>query len=108
MRVISSLIKSSAHKLNIEMGRYQKIELENRKCTCCLESVIEDEVHFITQCHAYTEERRMLYQEAKLQCKHFANLSDENKFIWLMTVEDYKLITPWGHIYSMPLKKGQG
>ncbi len=36
--------------LNIELGRFRNIKLEDRICSLCHPNVIEDEFHFILQC----------------------------------------------------------
>ena len=38
----------SAHKLNIELGRYNNIERSERICTLCDAKEIEDEYHLIS------------------------------------------------------------
>ena len=38
----------SAHKLNIERGRYLNLKVEDRICNVCM--VIEDEMHALCQC----------------------------------------------------------
>ena len=47
-------IRMSAHKLNIELGRYNNIERSERICTLCDAKEIEDEYHFILQCPRYS------------------------------------------------------
>ena len=41
----------SCHKLEIEIGRYKKIPAESRFCQKCKSGKVEDEIHFITECH---------------------------------------------------------
>ena len=48
-------IRMSAHKLNIELGRYNNIERPEKICTLCDAKEIEDEYHFILQCPRYRE-----------------------------------------------------
>ena len=57
----------SAHKLKIEMGRYEKINRQERICTHCNLVVIEDEEHFILKCPAYST-----YSD-KIHRKYFMN-----------------------------------
>ena len=50
--------RCSNHKLAIEEGRHNVINLENRLCKFCLSiqvSVIEDEFHFILICPLFIE-----------------------------------------------------
>jgi len=46
-----------AHLLNIETGIYKAGSREQRICTVCNISEIEDELHFILQCPVYSELR---------------------------------------------------
>ena len=48
-------LRTSAHNLQIEMGRRTKTAKENRKCHC---GDVEDEKHFLTQCPGYENVRR--------------------------------------------------
>ena len=50
-------IRMSAHKLNIELGRYNNIERSERICILCDAKEIEDEYHFIIQCPRYSNLR---------------------------------------------------
>ena len=48
-----SSIRLSAHKLEIEVGRYTGIVRENRICKCCNSNIIENEYHFLLCCSKY-------------------------------------------------------
>ena len=52
---VVSKLRTSAHNLQIEMGRRTKTARENRKCHC---GDVEDEEHFLTQCLRYEHVRR--------------------------------------------------
>ena len=54
-----SKIRLSAHTLEIEKGRYVKINKEDRLCKICLNGSIEDENHFIWHCSKYKTEREI-------------------------------------------------
>ena len=47
-------LRLSNHKLMIEVGRHQKMPLENRSCPFCSESV-KDEIHFLVSCETSQE-----------------------------------------------------
>ena len=47
--------------LQIEIGRYRNIELGDRICPVC-QNGVEDEIHFLCQCPAYTAYRNILFQ----------------------------------------------
>lgn len=47
----------SAHKLAIESGRYHSTSRNNRFCNACNTDVVEDEIHFLFHCEAYSQLR---------------------------------------------------
>ena len=52
--------------LQIELGRYAQIKLEERVCKVCTSGLVEDEFHFIFHCDAYQDERNTLFQNCNL------------------------------------------
>ena len=44
--------RTSAHKLNIERGRYLNLKVEDRICNVCM--VVEDEMHALCQCKKFS------------------------------------------------------
>ena len=81
----------SNHSLLIEKGRHLKLERSERKCPFC-KIEIEDEQHFLTKCPAYTAERTHLEKVANSSCKNFSALNENQKFIYLMSNDDYVVI----------------
>ena len=61
-------LRTSTHKLAIETGRYQRpvVPSNERVCRICNSGQVEDEIHFIGQCTAYNEHRKLLIQEMNL------------------------------------------
>ena len=57
-----SELRISAHKLEIEKGRYLNINRNERICKNCKLGVVEDEAHFILECPVYSEHREGLYR----------------------------------------------
>ena len=51
-----SSFRISAHRLRIERGRYFGEKPEERLCTIC--NIVEDEMHFLCQCHKYASQRK--------------------------------------------------
>ena len=76
-------LRTSTHKLVIETGRYQRpvVPSNERLCKVCNIWQVEDEVHFITQCTAYTKHREVLLSEMNLTNY---NKSPEEIFIKIM------------------------
>ena len=78
----------SAHKLEIERGRYTipKTAVENRICKQCNCEAVEDEEHLLIKCNKYSFARNTFF--SNINNKFFPELSDRNKFIWLLSNED--------------------
>jgi hypothetical protein len=47
--------------LNIELGRFRGVKLEERTCEICKNNLIEDEFHFLCVCPLYESYRNILY-----------------------------------------------
>ena len=78
-------LRLSAHELEIERGRYRKLEIEDRKCKTC--NIVEDEMHFLMKCPRYEKDRSELMSYVEERVPNFIDLDDENKFIYLMSSE---------------------
>ena len=87
-KVALSRFRLSNHNLLIEKGRHMRPRLERneRKCFICKEK-IENEMHFLTECPLYKNERAILYQACRENSKNFTSLTKEQKFIFIMTNE---------------------
>ena len=53
-----SRIRLSSHCLNVEIGRYQNKNRQDRLCESCTTQQIEDEFHFVLQCPKYVQLRK--------------------------------------------------
>lgn len=53
-------IRVSAHRLEIEAGRYKQLDRKDRLCRICDENQVEDESHFLVGCTALEVERSQL------------------------------------------------
>ena len=91
-----SKLRLSAHKLEIEVGRYKtgqdKTAAESRFCPYCKymgDEAVEDETHFLVICPMYKEIRRNLLCPQILQND---TLSNELKFVEIMTKFDVKSV----------------
>ena len=56
-RHILAKLRLSSHKLNIEIGRHNKIDRQDRKCIRCNLNDIEDEFHIVLICPDYINSR---------------------------------------------------
>lgn len=81
----------SAHKLEIERGRYTipKTAVENRICKQCNCEAVEDEEHLLIKCNKYSFARNTFF--SNINNNFFPELSDRNKFIWLLSNEDREI-----------------
>ena len=84
-----SRFRTSAHKLEIEVGRYKNIVKEERYCKYCSNNChIEDEIHFLLKCPIYNSLRSPFITSLKSKFVNLDSLSDENVFTWLLSSED--------------------
>ena len=85
-------LRLSAHKLNIESGRYnarnQYIPPADRICRNCTLNVTEDEMHFVLKCAAYENLRADLLKQCVADNAHFSSYNFHQKFIWIMSNEN--------------------
>lgn len=75
----------SAHKLNIERGRYINLKVEDRLCSDCND--IEDEIHVLCKCNKYQTLRNQMF---KVCIKKITNLhrADKELFVDILTSLD--------------------
>ena len=66
--------------LMIELGRFRNINLENRLCTLCNLSLVQDEKHFLFICPAYATLRNSWFNSMNLNLEKF-NTHNENELI---------------------------
>ena len=84
-RRVFTRFRISAHNLAIERGRYTRppTPIEERTCKHCPQ--VEDESHVLMQCTEYSEQRAALFEEIKPMCPRFTDLSESDKFVYLMS-----------------------
>ena len=58
-------LRTSNHNLAIETGRWTKTDRNDRLCTQCTESKIEDEIHFLFDCPKHSENRKTTFTYIK-------------------------------------------
>lgn len=94
-KITLTRLRLSNHNLLVETGRHfrPKLEKRERKCFIC-KNKIEDEMHFITSCPLYSNERKSLYKSLIHNSKEFQSLrTEEQKFIFIMTNENVNVMT---------------
>ena len=83
-----SRLRMSSHMLEIERGRHikpQKIPLEQRTCQRCTLNSVDDEIHFLITFSYFATQRTSLLAESKLLNSEFDSLSNDDKFIYIMS-----------------------
>ena len=88
-RVALTKLRISDHKLMIEVGRHTDIPREQRFCHMC-ENEIEDEEHFTTTCRIYGT-LNGFWNKIRDKYPQTSQLSNKEKFIFLMTQEDHEI-----------------
>ncbi len=79
------MLKCGTAPLRIETGRYERLPVEQRVCEVCDSDYVEDEMHFLISCNAFTEERTQLVTHVSQFVANFNKLSLKDKFIVLMS-----------------------
>ena len=87
-RVAMTKLRISDHKLMIEVERHKRPvpPREERTCYMC-NTKVEDEIHFMTDCKLYGA-KDIFWQRIYTDFPQITNLSNEEKFIFIMTQED--------------------
>ena len=86
-KAISS-IRTSSHTLTVEYGRHHNIPLNMRLCHTC--SMIDDEMHFSTNCKLNQVERDTLYRNIMQVDQSFMDLHATDKLFTCFRVEIHR------------------
>ena len=101
-------LRISAHKLNIEMERFNNKNSYNppelRFCKNCEANKTKDEFHFIIECNKYQTLRDELFKKSIIHNKHFKDYDNGDKFIWLMSNESLGQLNVLGEFITRALK----
>ena len=68
-----------------------KKEVDERVCLLC--NVVDDEIHFVTNCCINETERLVLYRKLDTTDPEFTLLSDRDKFVYLMGNRNENVMT---------------
>ncbi len=80
-----SMLRCGTAPLIIETGRYERLPVEQSVCEVCDSDNVEDEMHFLISCNAFTQERTKWFSHVSQFVGNFNELSFEDKFIVLMS-----------------------
>ena len=83
-------LRISNHKLNIEIGRYDKISRCDRVCPVCGLN-IEDEIHFLLNCPKYSSIRDDFFNKIENRIPNYKHIPNLTLIIQLIHSTDYYL-----------------
>ena len=81
-------LRVSDHQLMIEKGRRHRLPLARHERLCEECGVLGDEIHFLTVCLKFNNQRKILYQIVNNAVPNFENIDSLAKFIFLLSQED--------------------
>ena len=83
-RSVFSQFRYGILPLEIEVGRYRNVPLPERTCQIC-RMAVEDEIHFLLTCTAYSNLRSGLISKAIESDKKFRQLDEIEQFVFLVS-----------------------
>lgn len=83
-RSLCAQLRSGVLPLCIETGRYQRLDVNLRRCEVCETGDVEDEFHFVCLCEGYRQDRETLYEYMSGVCEGFALLTEAEQFVKIM------------------------
>ena len=90
----------------IEKGRHQKTPLPRPERLCPFCQVIEDETHIIIACIKYENGRNPLCRTCSETSIHFETMTNEMKFVFILSNEDTNITSKLVSFMYNCLKKG--
>ena len=72
--------------LRIETGRYEQLEVNDRKCPFCTQDV-ETELHALLKCKEYVDIRNILFEKASSLESNFRDFTDIEKLKFVFSNE---------------------
>ena len=80
-RSLLARLRGGTAPLQIEIGRYVCLPVEERKCKTCNTGMVEDEQHFCVGCPSLKKARGPLLRRMEQAHPGFAMLKDNDKFV---------------------------
>ena len=82
-------MRMGSHSLDVEARRWgaSRVDRSKRICKCCSLGKVEDELHFMLECPAYSEERRHLLESKGFE-GHVPSSADNLRNV--VNGEDYR------------------
>ena len=91
--------RTTNHRLSVEKGRWENIERSQRVCTICNRNALGDEFHYLFECDAFEESRKMYLPRYYL--RHVNTL----KFQKIMSSKNVKLLIQLSRFISIILSR---
>jgi hypothetical protein len=97
----------SSHNLAIETGRYTKPKtaIDDRLCINCNLQEVESEKHFLLICPLYNDDRKILMDSITPHIHDLENLSNEDKFIRIMSNKERHITDAVGRFVAVSFNK---
>ena len=91
-RSVLARLRCGSLPLQVEVGRYTKIPLDQIICTLCQAGTIEDVVHFLVECKFYDDQRYEMFNVVSNDFTCFNELPALIRFILLMHTQSVSLL----------------
>ena len=72
-RSVLSQLRCSILPIQIELGRFTNLKIEERLCQICNSGVIETECHFLFECSKYESNREEFYRYLNIKINDYSN-----------------------------------
>ena len=98
-------LRISAHRLEIELGRYQiknkrKIEAKERLCQICQTNEVEDEKHLLLSCPKYDSHRKIMLKKLFDIFPDLSTLNKDELFHFIMKCDDCEVFNLMDHLLT--------
>ena len=89
-------LRTSSHCLGIQVGRQTRPPVPRHERLCFICAKLDDEKHFMLNCKYHNSERNKLFAKYNAYHPIFEKMTDDDKFIFLFSVNDAFLLTALG------------
>ena len=96
LRMPITRLRLASHDLEIEIGRHNRIDRNNRICKLCNSNAIETEFHFVMVCPLYKDLRRKYIP--------FSSWPTVNRFIRYMDLSNKVMLLKIAHFFENAFK----
>jgi hypothetical protein len=109
LRVPTTRLRTSAHPLRIETGRYNlpaPTPADERYCWFCTNQFVEDELHFLFDCELYKliPEKDKLMEHCKSLNRSFPFMSNLDKWKFISSSEQNKVMVLYSKFVAVALE----